>query len=162
MEAINWEAVQAISEALGVIVVIASLIFVGLQVRQNSEEIRSSNYHAVTDSFNSWNLAVAESTELATLWRKGLDSYNELNGEEKIQFGFLMRAAFRIWDTLYYQSRHGTGDTTLWEAERKNVEVLFSTPGCRSWWREHPYGFSADLAAYIENSVLVKYPDIGK
>ena len=39
MEAINWEALQAISEALGLVVVIASLIFVGLQVRQNSEEV---------------------------------------------------------------------------------------------------------------------------
>ena len=37
MEAFNWQALQAISETLGLIVVVSSLVFVGFQVRQSDE-----------------------------------------------------------------------------------------------------------------------------
>ena len=157
MEAINWEALQAISEALGLVVVIASLIFVGLQVRQNSEEVRSSSYHGVTDSFNSWNLALSQNTELSKVWLKGQSSFDELTEDELVKFEFLLRAVFRIWDTVYYQSRHGTGDHTLWECERKNVEFLLSSPGGRAWWTAHHYGFSAGFSEYVESNILAGY-----
>ncbi len=159
MENINWEALQAILELLGLIAVVASLIFVGLQLQRNSEEIRSSSYHGATDSFNSWNLALIGDSGLSEIWLKGQKSYDDLSDEEVVKFGFLLRAVFRICDTVYYQSRHGTGDTSLWECERKNVEVLFSTPDCRAWWRDHPYGFSAAFSRYIEDNILSKQAD---
>ena len=157
MEAVNWVALQAITESLGLLAVIASLIFVGLQVKQNSEEVRSSSYHSVTDSFNSWNLTLAENSELANIWLKGQSSFDELTAEELVKFEFLLRAAFRVWDTVYYQSRNGTGDDTLWECERKNVEVLLSTSGGRAWWRAHPYGFSSGFSDYVEKNILAGY-----
>ena len=159
MEAINWVALQAITESLGLIAVIASLIFVGLQIKQNSEEVRSSSYHGVTDSFNSWNLTLAENSELANIWLKGQSSFEELTTDERVKFEFLLRAAFRVWDTIYYQSRHGTGDMTLWDCESKNVEVLLSSKGGRAWWRDHPYGFSLRFSEYVENNILARYSD---
>ena len=159
METINWVALQAVTESLGLVAVIASLIFVGLQVKQNSEEVRSSSYHGVTDSFNAWNLTLAENSELAKIWLKGQSSFDQLTADELVKFEFLLRAAFRVWDTVYYQSRHGTGDNTLWECERKNVEVLLSSPGGRAWWRDHPYGFSVGFSEYVESNILSGYSD---
>ncbi|MGR8946825.1 MAG: hypothetical protein ACU84Q_02180 [Gammaproteobacteria bacterium] len=154
---INWEALQAIVESLGLIAIIASLIFVGFQIRQNSEEIRSSSYHGATELFNTWNLTLTDNPELARIWLKGQESFGELSAEEMVTFEFLLRAVFRIWDTVYYQSRHGTGDKALWECERENVEVLFKSAGTRKWWWKHPYGFSEDFSVYVENHILTKY-----
>jgi cation transporter-like permease len=54
----NWDAVAAIAEALAVLGVIASLIYVALQVRQNSKLIdqsilatRSAMVHEISVSF---------------------------------------------------------------------------------------------------------------
>ena len=47
MEAINWVAVQAVSEALGLIVVIGSLLFVGFQIRQNAQATRAASMNNV-------------------------------------------------------------------------------------------------------------------
>ena len=154
---INWEAIQAITEAIGLIAVIASLIFVGLQIRQNSEEIRSSSYHGATELFNTWNLTLTDNPELARIWLKGQESFEELSTEETVTFEFLLRAVFRIWDTVYYQSRHGTGDKALWECERQNVEVVFKSAGARMWWRKHPYDFSDEFSAYVETNILNTY-----
>jgi len=128
MESIDWAALQAISELIGLVAVVTSLIFVGLQVQRNSEEIRSSSYHGATDSFNTWNLALSGDSKLSNVWLKGQECYDDLTDEEVVKFGFLLRAVFRIWDTVYYQSRHGTGDNSLWECEKKMLKSCFPSP----------------------------------
>ncbi len=52
-------------QALGIFAVVASLVFVGIEVRQNSVATRSATNAAVKDSFSELNLAIASSPELA-------------------------------------------------------------------------------------------------
>lgn len=39
----NWDAIGAIAEVVGVIAVVLSLIYVGFQVRQNTAQLRQDN-----------------------------------------------------------------------------------------------------------------------
>lgn len=39
----NWDAVSAIAEILGVLAVVISLVYVGFQVRQNTMQLRQDN-----------------------------------------------------------------------------------------------------------------------
>ena len=55
----DWDAIGAVGEVLGALAVLITLFYLARQIRQNTEEIRSSNYHGVTDSFNELNLTVA-------------------------------------------------------------------------------------------------------
>ena len=59
MEAINWEAVSAVSEALGLIVVFGSLIFVGLQIRQSTDVAKANAYE---EAANNWLINTTKST----------------------------------------------------------------------------------------------------
>ena len=155
----SWEFVTLIVEAFGALAVLVTLIYLARQIRLNTEEIRSSNYHGITDSFNSLSQALAESPELAKVFRKGNERFNDLNEDEKTQFHFLMHATLRVMDVLHYQSRHGTGDQTLWDFEKGSIDALFSLPGARAWWRWNPYNLSAEFTHYIETTVLPKFND---
>lgn len=75
----NWDAVAALSEAVGAIGVIASLIFLIVQLRQNTKAMRESNVleramlmDRHTDSVGRWRSSVAENEGLATIWHKRL------------------------------------------------------------------------------------------
>ena len=153
----DWDAIGAAGEVLGAVAVLITLFYLARQVKQNTEEIRSANYHGVTDSFNEINLAVAKNPELARVWRLGNEAYEELSADERYQFGFFMHATFRVLDVIKFQSQQGTGDMTLWEFEKNTVNSILEGAGVRKWWRERPYNFSDDFVSYVEKNVLSKY-----
>ncbi|MBT6443350.1 MAG: hypothetical protein HOK61_13055 [Alphaproteobacteria bacterium] len=146
--------ITAFAEIFGAVAVLVTLIYLARQIKQNTEEIRSSNYHGITDSFNNLSQALAENAELAKVFRNGNENFDNLSDDEKTQFHFLMHATLRVMDVLHYQSRHGTGDQTLWDFEKHSIDAIFSTPGARSWWRWNPYSLSAEFTKYVDETVL--------
>jgi hypothetical protein len=155
----NWNVITGSAEVLGALAVLITLIYLARHIKQNTEEMRSSNYHGVTDSFNEINLAVATNADLARVFRLGNEAYEKLSEEEHYQYGFFMHATFRILDVIKFQSLHGTGDTTLWEYEKNTLDTLLAPPGARKWWRDRPYNFNEDFVTYVETNVLTKYLD---
>ncbi len=75
----NWEALGALGEIIGALAVVLTLVFLAIQVRQNTLAMKESNRleraaaidrHA--DSIGRWRTSLAESSELADIWRKAL------------------------------------------------------------------------------------------
>ena len=77
METINWDAVAALSEALGVIVVVASLIFVGVQMRQNTLAIKLTAAQAVSERNTNWARLIPENEHLAEILWEGLQGVED-------------------------------------------------------------------------------------
>ncbi len=149
----NWDAIGAISEIMGAFLVLITLIYLSIQIRNNTKEVKSENAHRITDSFNQLNLLVASNERLAALWPKGMADYDDLSDPQKISFGFMQLAAFRIYDSLYYQIQRGTGNEQLWEGELNTIRWLFSSPGMRAWWIQQQFAFSPGFQKYIDNIV---------
>jgi len=150
---VNWEAIGAISEIVGAFAVLVTLIYLSIQVRDNTKSVKSENVHRVTDSFNALNLLVASDEDLADVWFKGVANFEDLTDPEKARFGFMQLAAFRIYDSLYYQVKRATGDELLWNAELDTMRWLFSHPGMRAWWRQQRFGFSPGFKQFIDGIV---------
>ncbi len=146
----------AIGELVGGVAVIASLIYVGLQVRQSARDTRASNFHAVTDSFNALNIQIAGNAELAEILDKGNSDRQSLNSNERVRYDFLYLSVFRILETVFTQSRSGAGETDLWRAEERTVEALLSARGVRQWWKENPLSLTPQFRQFVESQILPK------
>jgi hypothetical protein len=155
----NWDAITAGAEVLSALAVLITLFYLARQIGQNTEEIRSANYHSVTDSFNELSITVAANPELAKVVRLGNEAYEKLSEDQKTQYSFTMHAVFRIMDVIKFQSQRGTNDLTLWEYEKNTIDTLLSEPGARKWWRERPFNLSQDFVTYVEKHVLSNYQD---
>jgi hypothetical protein len=153
----DWDVITGSAEVIGTIAVLITLFYLSRQIRQNTEEIRSANYHGITDSFNALNLTIAGDTDLARIFKIGNEAYETLSDEEKYQYGFLVHSVFRILDVIKFQSEHGTSDETLWNFEKKTLATVLAAPGARKWWKERPYNFSDSFVIYVETQVLAKY-----
>jgi len=149
----NWDAIGAVGEIIGATCVLATLIYLSIQIRNNTREVQTENVHRVTDSFNELNLLLASDGALAELWHKGAENYDSLTDTEKARFNFLWLSAFRIYDSLYYQIQRGTGDEILWNTELTTLNWLFSFPGTREWWRQQHFAFSPGFKEYIDKNV---------
>ena len=152
----NWEAIGAVGELLGATAVLVTLVYLARQIKQNTQEVRSSNYHGITDSFNDLNIVVATNADVARIFEAGNRSYSTLTTEDQTQYSFLVHASIRVWDVLHYQSHHGTGDKTLWDAEKQSLEIMLRPQGAREWWRNRPFRFSAAFESYVDRTVIPK------
>lgn len=132
------------------VAVFASLVFVGLQIRQNTRALKATSHHAVTDSFNALNALLATDQNVARIWRCGLADLGNLNDDEATSFSFLALANMRIFETLYYQNKTGTMEEDLFEAELNTLKWAFTNPGIRTWWRANPISFSTEYRAFID------------
>jgi hypothetical protein len=148
------EELAYISQIIGVIAVLASLIFVGLQIRQNTKAIKATSHHAVTDSFNAINTLIISDQKVARLWRLGMAGAEGLDDDERASVAMMMLSYMRIFETLYYQYNNGTLDKKLFDAELKTLKwTVTENPGFLAWWADNPIALSAEFRAFIDGLI---------
>ena len=114
----------ALGEFVGAILLFGSLVFVGLQIRQNTKATRAVSHHAITDALNQLNLSFAKDPAIVKLWASGMNDRSSLDGVQLDQYDALIRAYMHICDTMYYQAQVGAGDDGLWKAEERYLGVI--------------------------------------
>jgi hypothetical protein len=139
-----------ISQAVSSAAVVASLIFVGFQLRQNTRATQAASHHAVTEALNRINLLWARHGEVTRLWLSGTHDRRALTPEERWRFDSVLRAYLHVCETMYRQADLGAGDLGIVLAEENGIKFVFSSPSVREWWAENPFGFSIEFRAYID------------
>lgn len=145
----NWDAIGATGEVIGAIAVVATLIYLSLQIRSAQRDAQTSNFHRVADSFNDLNRLIASDPKMADLFNKGMADFGALEEVERTQFSFLCITAVRIYDSLYYQLQRGVGDPELWLSEVETLKGFCSAPGFRAWWAVNTFRFSPAFTKFI-------------
>ncbi len=64
----NWNAIGSVGEAAGAVAVVASLIYLALQIRQNTLEVRAAAVDSVIASIREWTRPVIENAEAAEIF----------------------------------------------------------------------------------------------
>ncbi len=145
----NWEAIGAVGEILGALTVVVTLVYLAVQVRQNTAAVKASSHHAITDSFNAINARIAENPQMARIWRLGQAGLGTLSEDETVSFSFMMLAYLRVFETLYYQRKIGTMEEQLFVAEEQTLRWAVRSQGFREFWTANPISLSAEFRDYI-------------
>jgi hypothetical protein len=140
----------ALGEFVAAIAVVITLIYLALQIRQNTRATHAASFHAITDSFNHVNVSVAQTPGLARIWLAGATERSSRSDEEQWQFDLICLSYFHVFETIHYQARVGAGDSGLVVAEERSLEALLATSGVREWWRENPYAFGPEFRAHAD------------
>ena len=144
------DQVSEISQIVSSVAVVASLIFVGGQLRQNTKATQANSHHAVSEALNRLNLLWAKNAEVSRIWLSGLHDRAALSAEERWRFDSTVRAYLHVCETMYRQADLGAGDTGIVSAEENGIRFVFSSPSVREWWAENPFGFSVEFREYID------------
>jgi hypothetical protein len=161
----NWDAVGAIAEVAGTIGVIASLVYVAVQVRQSSKLIdqsilatRSAMIHDTTVSYCRFFELLAGDADLADIYRRGT-SAEELSQNDKIRFESLIEI-YMAWledvdhqyqSELYFDE---DDDIDLIEFMAPAYKSLLLSPTGRDWWiRVAP--FTSTPSAYAKLNKII-------
>ena len=99
----NWEAIGAIANLLAAIGVIASLIYLAVQIRQNTRAVRSSSVQSLVQSLSATSQAVLENEYIIPIMLKANAGLETLTDEESARLHFLLVMTLRRFEGVYFQ-----------------------------------------------------------
>jgi len=142
----SWDALAAIAEALGAVAVLASLVYLATQVRQNTQMMKSSIRQQLTATSQD---VIFKGIDLADVVAKAA-SGETLAASEQIQLNQLHRAALRGLEDFAYQNQHGLLDPSEWTARLESARDLMSMPQMRRNWLANRQQYSENLQRMID------------
>ena len=124
----------ALGEMIGGFAVVISLIYVGLQVRQNSNSVRASSQIALRQLGTEITSQLA-APDMARIYVQGLKDLSPLPAEDRVRFHSLMISLFGIYEAYYFQVYFGIIPQEL-QPTRDHAQALFhlQQPGVKEWW----------------------------
>lgn len=156
---------RRIAELVGLVGVIASLIFVGVEIRQNSIATRAATDAGVADGFRELNLVMASSPELARAFAANASNPAEAPAEDQVLMLGAYRALFHIWSNGHRQHLNGTIDPAIFRGIVQEISAYAggSAPGANiddierrqrlmAWaWRSERFLFNPDFQAFVDS-----------
>ena len=133
----------SLGEFLGGVAVVISLIYVGIQIKQNTTAVNSASVRATIEDANSWRTLLIEHPKIAELYRKGLTQPDSLDPVERLRFRMLLDSLFDTW-TWTYQQQSNQG------LHAKHVRGTLSRPGGARYWEQEKGRFELDFVRYID------------
>lgn len=150
----NWAAIQAVAEAIGAIAVVASLIYLAIQVRQNTRAVRASTYDGLVQTSGDFLRPVIEDAGLARSFERLAGDWADatVGPEERTRAMYLLTQLFRIWENVYYQWHQGLLEDWLWRAWQTVILSYFNQPGIQEWWQLRHMAYSEPFQAFLESA----------
>jgi hypothetical protein len=130
----SLEDLGNIGEFVAAVAVVVSLIYLAVQIRQNTKTMRTSTYQAVLDYSSRFNELVLANPHIERIWRVGRLDPAQLTEDERPQFRLLVAQLFNIFETMLLQYQRGTLDQEYWDARLTGFRHLLSQPGFRTYW----------------------------
>ena len=157
MSSINWEALGAVANVLAAIGVIATLIYLAIQIGQNTKAVRSSSIQNLVQSFSTTAQAAVENGYIIPLLLKANAGAAALTEEERAQLHFWFVMTFRRFEGVYFQRDLGIVDAEVIDGfERSHIAILASK-SAQEWWANSKRIFNSGFVSYLED-LLEKSP----
>tara|TARA_Y100000746_G_scaffold183992_1_gene162331 strand:- start:39 stop:512 length:474 start_codon:yes stop_codon:yes gene_type:complete len=143
---------KEIIEILGIVTIIGSLIFVGIEIRQNSLSIRGATYQSIAEQVTKLYMDVAADERLSELVSQMLPNdndtlRNQLNAADRLSLDFIVLTGLRRIENIYLQQSDGILSNQAFE--RIGLE-FYQTKYSKETWERYKAGFDSSFIEFFE------------
>ena len=150
----------AIAEIVGAVAVVASLVYLAVQIRQNT--------HGLAMSLKSTELAAFErnveagnrireifilNPDVSELYERGLKSYAGLSGSDKLRFSMLLRNIFSAFQGAYIRQLTYGNDPADFAGSELLIDSYIKFYVVREWLREEDRDWRPQFASIVQQRV---------
>ena len=140
-----------ISEIAASIVVVLSLIYVGLEVNQNTVALQQASYQSVQDGLQELDITLITNPDLLRIVTTAKASPSELSPEEWLTFTHYAYPMTAIWEYLYLAKQEQAISDFQWTAFDPYFLSFACQLGYRRFWEENRRGFSVAFGKYFDS-----------
>lgn len=147
----------ALAQIAAAVLLIPSIVYLALQVRQNTEQARANAGHQYLETNKDLNLAIIADKQVASVYRRGTQDFEQLDADEKTQYFFYVAQYYQTFSTMHALWRRGALPESTWHPIRRHLISMMALPGTRhvfeSWARS---GLPPDFIAYVDGLAATK------
>ena len=125
----NWEASIAITEVLGLVAVVASLIYIGKQSKETNDHATASSEISWMEAWNHILNNWVSDERTTNILRKGFQSFNGLSKSEKAVFHMRIGAMINHWLLAQSLSQKGLLSQDIADEVTKVLLATLTTQG---------------------------------
>lgn len=147
-----------LGEFIGGIAVIATLIYLTIQLRQSTRSLKSATLANNTNLWASMLVNVA-SGDKTKAYLHGSTASDKLTPDEFLQFFLISRIMFVGFESQHHQFRQGMLDKDIYEGYERSFQAqVLSMPGFRRYWQQCAHEFSNEFQNKVKELLKVQPP----
>ena len=135
----NWDAISAVAETAGTIAVLVTLVYLSIQMRIANKQREIESLRHNWDGLNSMCELLGESTEKASIVKRGRESLENLTDEERLVFEFMHIRILNTIEVWYVQLMETSPPGEYRDQQLENIAgvtvYMFNYPGALEIWR---------------------------
>jgi len=151
----SFEKLSYLAQIVASVGVIVSLLFVGLQIRQNTGALQRNEHNSTMAQWTVIRMAIAKHRDVAELMTAGLHGERALDAADQLRLEQMLQenlwASFHIWE----RTQRGIFPKGTFElAVGPHLSGLLRTVRGEAWWRSAKHtgfipGFVLDVDAVL-------------
>jgi hypothetical protein len=145
----NWDAISAVSQLIGSIAVVISVLYLAVQLRSSTRVARVAAMDAAAAALRDVTKPFMENAELGRVWRIGLENLAALSAEDQARFFHAAHQFLKALETIHYHYVYGLLDTQLWEGWRELLHHYIASPGIHFYLSRRGPVFSERFRKFI-------------
>ena len=146
----NWEAFGSIAEFLGAIAVVASLFYVGAQVRESSRATRGQTLNQLTSDMNANLRETLSNEKLMDIALRAVSS-EELEAAEVTLYSGFVQSLVRSMESAHYQYQLGLLDESRFYSLIHSATIHLQNPVGERFWESRSNVLDPEFKKIIES-----------
>jgi len=147
----DWNAISAISQLVGSIAVVLSVLYLALQVHQGTRVARLATQDAAATALRDVTKPLMVNADLERIWRVGLEDIGALSLEERVRFFHAAYQFLKAFETIHFHYVYGLMDRELFEGWHGLLRHYIVAPGMAHYWKLRPDIFSKRFRLFVNS-----------
>jgi hypothetical protein len=131
MDAVNWDAVAASAEVIGVIALLGSILYLARQVAQGNKLNQADSIRAFLGQYSTFLYKINE-PEMLEIWRRGTTDFESLTDHEKSRLHLVLMGHFMLGQAQRMIDPEGS--EPLSQFADFATGTVIQQPGFKQWW----------------------------
>jgi hypothetical protein len=145
----SLEELSLFAQVFGLVLVAASLVFVGFQMRQTHAIERANAQRDLLNQSREWWMLGVESEQMFDTISSGLQDFRGLSRFQQAQFHAWSANLLQLVTGVYFQHRAKLINPSSHEGFMRAFLSILNTPGGRQWWQISGDIGNREVATYM-------------
>ena len=152
---VDWDAVSAIGSTAGAIGVIATLVYVSRQIRDQNRALQTTIRDSAFQQLQAWNYQLTADRELALLFQRGAvqADWSAFDERDRARIVHVLYSFFKVLKNIYLRAVDGSVDRQVWDRNCAVFIAYAKQPGCRFYWHQRRETFDPRFRAVREGDL---------
>jgi hypothetical protein len=149
------EQLANLADVFGVLLIVASLVYVARQLRQNAEMMRAAASSGRVERDYQIVSPIIESREIAQMWEKGERDFDSLDKVDQMRMLFLERKAISLWHHDFQLRKRNVLRDADWHEHTWVIQNLGRRQTVRAAWQAFRGAYDPAFQEFMDGQFAI-------